>query len=93
MAAVFAFPGHRRPVAEISLSHPLFILGDMSDLTISCDECRMQHTSACDDCIVTFLCGREADDAVIIDVEEARALRLLTDAGLVPRLRHERRHG
>ena len=29
------------------------------------------------DCVVTFLCDREPEDAVIIDVVEARALRLL----------------
>ena len=65
----------------------------MTNLTISCDDCTMQHTSACDDCIVSFICGRDADNAVIIDADEARALRMLTDAGLVPSLRHERRHG
>jgi hypothetical protein len=37
---------------------------------------------------VTFLLGRSADDAIVIDVAEARAVRLLADAGLVPRLRH-----
>ena len=37
-------------------------------LTIDCDECVMQPTSACDDCVVTFLCSREPDDAVIVDV-------------------------
>ena len=74
------------------LSHPLFILMLMKPLTISCDDCTMQHTSACDDCIVTFLCDREPDDAVVIDADEARALRMLNQAGLVPELRH-RRHG
>jgi hypothetical protein len=62
-------------------------------LTISCDDCVMQHTSACDDCVVTFICGREPDDAVVIDVAEARAVRLLSDAGLVPRLRYARHLG
>ena len=62
-------------------------------LTISCDECSLQGTSACDDCVVTFLCGREADDAVVIDVAEARAVRLLGEAGLVPTLKHSRRTG
>ena len=28
----------------------------------------MQHTEACDDCIVTFLCDREPRDAVVVDV-------------------------
>jgi hypothetical protein len=62
-------------------------------LTIDCGTCRMQHTSACDDCVVTFLVGREADDAVIVDVAELAALRRLGQAGLVPTLRHDRRTG
>ena len=57
-------------------------------LTISCDECVMQGTEACDDCVVTFICGREPGDAVIIDASEARAVRLLARNGLVPELRH-----
>ena len=59
---------------------------------ISCDDCVMQHTSTCDDCVVTYICGREPDEAVVIDVAEARAVRLLGDAGLVPQLRHAQRH-
>ena len=57
--------------------------------TISCDDCTMRATDACADCVVTFLCGREPDDAVTIDLAEQRAVRLLADAGLVPRLRHQ----
>ena len=60
---------------------------------ISCDECVMQHTDACDDCVVTFICNREPDEAVIIDAAEARAVRMLGEAGLVPRLRQVRRTG
>ena len=56
--------------------------------TISCDDCAMQDTAHCDDCVVTFICSREPDDAVVIDADEARALRLLSGAGLVPELRH-----
>jgi len=62
----------------------------MSDLTIDCDDCRMQHTSACEGCVVTFICDREPHDAVVIDVAEVRALRLLGRSGLVPPLRHQR---
>ena len=62
-------------------------------LTISCEECAMQHTEACDDCVVTFICDREPGDAVVIDATEARAVRLLSQAGLVPGLRHSRRTG
>jgi hypothetical protein len=57
------------------------------DLTIDCDCCRLQGTDACEDCVVTFLLGRQPDDAVVIDADEARAMRLLERAGLVPSLR------
>jgi len=57
------------------------------NLVISCDECAMQHTSQCQDCVVTFLCD-EPGDAVIIDADEQRAVRMLGRAGLVPLLRH-----
>lgn len=60
-------------------------------LYISCDECVMEGTSACADCVVTFLCEREPDDAIVIDVAEVRALRLLEQGGLAPALRHQRR--
>jgi hypothetical protein len=60
-------------------------------LTIDCSDCRMQHTPACEDCVVTFICGHDAGDALVIDAAEERAVRLLSRAGLVPRLRHEAR--
>jgi hypothetical protein len=59
-----------------------------ASFTISCDDCCMRSTEACADCVVTFICDREPDDAVTVDLDEARAVRLLADAGLVPRLRH-----
>lgn len=61
--------------------------------TIDCGDCVSQGTDACADCVVTFLCGREPHEAVVIDVAEARAVRLLGSAGLVPALRHRRRTG
>ena len=54
---------------------------------ISCDDCVMQATDACAECVVTFICGREPDEAVVIDVAAARGVRMLGEAGLVPRLR------
>jgi hypothetical protein len=67
------------------------------NLTIDCDECVMQHSDACADCVVTFLCGPDEagrrgplGSAVVIDVAEQRALRLLADSGLVPPLRLRR---
>ncbi len=60
-------------------------------VVIDCDSCTMQATDACDDCIVTFICDREPDQAVVIDIADLRAMRALADAGLVPELRHQRR--
>jgi hypothetical protein len=62
-------------------------------MEINCDDCVMQHTSTCDDCVVSFIVDRRPGEAIVIDVEEARAVRLLSDAGLVPELRHRRRAG
>jgi hypothetical protein len=64
----------------------------MDELRIDCDDCVAQGTPACTDCVVTYLC-RDPGDAVIIDVEEARALRMLARGGLVPELRHEAASG
>ena len=60
-------------------------------LRIDCDECVMQHTSACADCVVSFIVDREPGAAIVFDVAEARALRNLSSAGLVPGLRHRAR--
>jgi hypothetical protein len=62
-------------------------------ITIDCDECKLQHTSACEGCLVSFLLEREPGDAVVIDAAEARAVRLLERAGLVPNLRFDARAG
>jgi hypothetical protein len=61
-------------------------------LRIDCDECLMQDTDVCSDCVVSYICSR-GQDAVVVDVAEVRALRLLSNAGLVPELRHVRRTG
>jgi hypothetical protein len=60
-------------------------------MRIDCDECVMQHTDACTDCVVTFLVGREPGEPVVVDDHEVQAMRLLGGAGLVPRLRLMRR--
>ena len=60
-----------------------------NSITIECDGCVGRAHDACGDCVVSFILGREPDDAVIIDVEEARAVRLLSGAGLVPPLRFD----
>ena len=60
-----------------------------SGITIDCADCALQGTSACRGCLVSFVLDREPGDAVVIDVDEARALRVLTKVGLVPRSRFE----
>jgi hypothetical protein len=62
-------------------------MNDSTTLTIECDQCVMQHTDACDDCVVSFLLEREPDDAIVVDANEARAIRMLERAGLLPSLR------
>ncbi len=62
-----------------------------TSITIDCDECSLQHTSACEGCLVTFVLEREPGDAVVIDAVEARAVRMLERAGLVPNLRFDAR--
>jgi len=59
--------------------------------TIDCDDCMHHRTSVCDDCVVTFIVGRRPEDAVVVDADEARAVRMLEQAGLVPGVRHARR--
>jgi hypothetical protein len=62
-------------------------------LTIDCAVCVMQHTDACDDCVVSYLVGHEAGTPVVLDTEEKRAVDLLAEAGLVPASRFDPRPG
>ncbi len=62
-------------------------------MLVNCEDCVMQDTEACDDCVVSFVVGRSPGEAVVIDASEERAVRMLADAGLVPTLRHRRRAG
>ena len=67
-------------------------------LRIGCDGCAMASTAACDDCLVTFLCDERAVEppqprAVVLDLEEHRAVRRLQSAGLLPESRYRSRLG
>ena len=55
---------------------------------IDCDCCVMQGTAACDGCLVTFLLDRP-EGAIVFDVEEERALRTLSGAGLAAEVRFD----
>ncbi|MDH3300079.1 MAG: hypothetical protein OES24_06195 [Acidimicrobiia bacterium] len=58
-------------------------------LTIDCGTCTRSETPTCQDCVVTFIVGREPDDAIIVDAAEFAAVRRLQRAGLVPDLLHD----
>ena len=55
-------------------------------MLIDCDECEMQETTACQDCVVTHLLWDVAGP-IEVDAEQAEALEIMADAGLVPTLR------
>ncbi|MBM3676061.1 MAG: hypothetical protein FJW88_14185 [Actinobacteria bacterium] len=59
--------------------------------TVDCDDCVMQGTAACDDCVVSFVVERRPGTALVIDLAEEAAVRMLAGAGLVPELRHRSR--
>ena len=61
-------------------------------IEVDCDTCVMRATAACDDCLVTYICNREPDEAVIVTIDELRSMRMLSEAGLVPSLKHEPAH-
>lgn len=64
---------------------------DGGAMTIDCAECAHRGTDVCDDCVVSFIVGRDPGDALVVDADEARAVRLLEQAGLVPGVRHSDR--
>jgi NSD-like protein with Cys-His rich domain len=61
-------------------------MSDHEPLRIECRSCIHDGSSQCDDCVVSFLLDHE-HGAVVVDAQEARALRSLGEAGLVPLLK------
>ena len=55
-----------------------------ADVVISCAECSLQNSSACSDCVVTFVCGT----SVAFGAAEADALAMFQEAGLLPGSQH-----
>ncbi len=58
-------------------------------LTSSCDDCSMRCTVACNECAVTFVLRDELTEhkPLILDLEQARVVRLFERAGMVPDLK------
>ena len=61
-------------------------------MVIDCNECAMQHTLACRDCVVAHLLT-DMLGPIELDETRAEALDVLADAGLIPGLRLVRRTG
>lgn len=61
-------------------------------LTIDCEVCVGLGTSACDDCVVSYVIGSTPGDGLRLDRDEARQLDLLADAGLAPVSHFRPRH-
>ncbi len=57
-------------------------------ILIDCDTCVARDTDVCSDCMMSFLCRDDSRMAVVFDLDELRAVRILAEAGLVPTLRH-----
>jgi hypothetical protein len=62
-------------------------------LCISCDDCAMQATVACGDCVVSFVLRDDpqvdtGEGELVLDADEVRVVGLLAKAGLVPELRY-----
>lgn len=56
-------------------------------MRIDCTDCAFAGTDACADCVVTVLVDRD-ERARVLDLDTARALRVLGEEGLVPSNRH-----
>lgn len=53
---------------------------------IDCNDCSQQHTEVCQDCVVTHVL-RDLSGPLEMDSDQAEALDVLADAGLVSPLR------
>lgn len=69
-----------------------------TSIVIDCSTCVMFESAHCAECMVTYLCSdateqlhlepRPETTAVVFDLAELRAMKALSEAGLVPTLRH-----
>lgn len=59
-------------------------------MQIDCDQCVMQGTNTCRDCVVGHVL-HDLLGPIEVDREQAAALDVLAEAGLVPKLRLIRR--
>ena len=62
----------------------------LTGMLISCDDCRMQGTDACNDGVVSYILERP-EGAVVFDAAQERAIREMSRAGLLPDVRWQAR--
>jgi len=60
-------------------------------MLIDCYDCKLQHTEACHDCVVGYVLS-DLSGPLEFDTEQAEALEVLADVGLVAPLRLVPRH-
>lgn len=65
---------------------------ESTELVLDCSDCAMQGTTACEDCVVSYVLDG-SKGALVFDVEQERALRSMSGAGLLPEVRYRRRTG
>lgn len=58
-------------------------------LSFGCDDCSLQRSDHCADCVVTYLCAQDRG-AVVVTIDDLRVVRRLQDGGLAPPLRYRR---
>lgn len=59
-------------------------------LSFGCDDCCLQDSDHCGDCVITYLCA-EDDGSVVVTIDELRLVRRLQAGGLAPPLRYRER--
>jgi len=79
------------PDTRTDIGKPLPDRRGEAGIVIACDDCAMQCTSTCDDCVVTYVLrvDDEQPEPLTLDVAEERAVRLLVQAGMIPALRYK----
>jgi hypothetical protein len=60
------------------------------ELSISCNECVRRGTPDCADCLVTYVLG-DTPDELVMTSRDADVVQLLTNQGMIPRLKFQHR--
>ena len=81
-------PAYSRKFGRVTPRCHADVMSTNDNLIIDCDTCAMRDSDACGDCVVSFLIDRNPHEAVVLDLDQARAVKLLANAGMVPTLRH-----